>query len=64
MKREIGQIEVWLTSSIEHKVHVHQAKLTVVKSDRNRFIGDYDTVEEALESANSKGIEVKEIKER
>lgn len=60
---EDGKIEIWLTT-YEHKVGMHSVKLSVVNSARNRFVSDFQTVEDALDYANENGIEVKTIKNK
>ena len=61
MTIEKGRIEIRL-STYEHKVHVHNVKLVVIKSARNRFVGDFESLSAALDYANEKNIEVIEIK--
>lgn len=60
---EDGLIELWLTT-YEHRVGIHSVKLSVVNSANNRFVADFDIVEDAVIYANNHGIEVKTIKSK
>ena len=61
MTIEKGRIEIRLTT-YEHEVYVHNIKLSVIKSARNRFIGDFDYLSTAIDYANENNIEVIEVK--
>jgi len=62
-KTEDGLIELWLTT-YKHRVGIHSVKLSVVNSANNRFVADFDIVEDAVIYANNHGIEVKTIKSK
>lgn len=62
-KTEDGLIELWLTT-YKHRVGIHSVKLSVVNSANNRFVADFDIIEDAVMYANNHGIEVKTIKSK